>query len=355
MNDRKARRERLKNRTRRGARNRGKTGLGKRTVLDFSRANPASLKEGRPIMFKMAVRKGETRVIDLLPFVITQEWYKDLREKSGEKIGLQVGDWDYKLEYPTHNTKSGPMLCLNLAFGRDCPKCNALYAEWEKDKKDQDSDKIEAMKISWRCSYNVYDYDGESGEVELWDNQAYVLFEELLQEEVDCDDEGLAIFWDLEQGKSIKYDTREKSFGGNPYHEAKSVNFVNRDPYEESILEKTHPLDAMLIIPTEEEVRRAYQEMDEEAVESEKPETKEPSSRQRPDARRRPDGKRQESASEECPHGLEFGIDCNNADVCQECDEAVFEACGRAFSVKRSTEKSDSAKPPASTRRRRRK
>ncbi len=335
MNDNKARIERLRNRTKRGAKNRGKTGLGTKTVLDYSKANPLSLKEDRPIPFIFSAEKGKKRLIDSLPFVVSQNWYKDMKEKSGDKIGTPVGDWDYKLEYPIHNTKNGPMLCVNLAFGRDCLFCNTLYTEWKKDKADQDEDKIKAMKTSWRCSYNIYDYDG-SGEIELWDFQSYVNFEELLLEEVDCDDDGLAIFWELSQGKSIEYDTREKELGGNKYHVAKSISFVDRDPYDESILEKVHSLDAMLIIPTDEEIKQAFLQViagDEEEQANNEQSTEQPKTniRQRPGSRQiKVDEPKQ--LLEECFVGRTWGADNDpDNDDCAKCPEDAFQACGLEF------------------------
>ena len=337
------RKARLRKRTRRGVDERGQTGLGRKSVLDLSKAN------GTVHKFAIDADRGKSKMIDILPFVVTQTWYKNLRTKSGSLSGLDVGDWDYKLEVPVHSgvgDGNDVFVCLQMAFGQKCPLCEELYAEWDKEKADQDERKISALMISWRDFYNVYDYDGESGGIELGYNIAYKNFEEVLQDAVDCDDEGLVTFWDLEDGRTIEYKTREKKFGKNPYHEGHSIKFVKRDSYNEDILGKTYPLDAMLIIPTYEDVARAHLGLDEDEVQQAASEGVE----EEPPARTRPrqigrsksaqaevkegdgTGKRDIDGSfPECPAGGRFGTDCNKLKACESCDEALFELCGKAF------------------------
>ena len=337
MTTKEERKQKLKNRTRRGVDERGQKGLSKKTALDYGKAN------GKVIPYDMAAEKGKTRLVDIIPFVVTQSWYKDLRTKSGSPTELEIGDWDYKLEIPVHKNV-GPdnktFLCLQQAFGRRCPLCEELYAEWDKDEGDQDSKKIEALKSSWRCHYNAYDYDGESGEIELWDDQSYFLFEDILIEAMEADDEGLVTFWDLEDGRSIEYKTREKKIGKYPFHEAHSIAFHTRDPYGEDILEKVHPLDAMLIIPTEKDVLDAHLGSEGDEPQQSEATTETPAQGRRT---RRIGGETQTPVTPEalasvppaavcvCPEGGIFGTDCNKLKACDVCDEKIYAACQEAF------------------------
>lgn len=363
-----ARKERLKNRTKRGVKNRGKTGLGRKQMLDYSKCNPKSTVDGKPVIFKMECETGKHRLIDHLPFVITQEWYKDLREKSGEATGLLVGDWDYKLEAPFHKLKGGGyILCLNQAFGKDCAFCNELYAEWDKPKDEQDGEKCKALTTTWRNAYNLYDYDAKEYAdedvdpemIQLWDDQAYTNYEELLQEMMEVDVDGLATFWDLEQGKTVKYKTRKKKYKGYDYQVVNSIEFVDRDNWEESILDETHSLDQMLHIPTEQEVKEALEKLlgedDAETKDEEKPSGEEKSESSESPGRQR--GRQRQSKNEsksdddnlfvsgECPAGHEFGVDTNNTPDCDKCDERKYEECSQEFARRTSMEKDDKTEP----------
>ena len=357
-----ARKERLKSRTRRGVKNRGKKGLGKKGMLDLSKGNPKSMVDDRVVLFKMECELGKHRLIDHLPYVITQDWYQDLREKSGEPTGLLVGDWDYKLEMPFHKLKGGGyILCLAQAFGKECAWCNELYSEWEKPKEEQDEDKCKSLYTTWRCAYNVYDYDaanhGEEGidpeMIRLWDDQAYANYEDLLQQMMEVDIDGLVTFWDLEQGKTVKYKTKKKKFAGYPYDEVSDIEFVDRDNWDKSILDETHSLDQMATIPTEEDVVKALKVLlgDEEPDDPGKKQEKESPARQERSSRTSRDSRqpaKQEDESpfkdgeclpDECPAGHKFGTDTNNTDECNSCDEKKFEECSNEFARQNAMDK----------------
>ena len=323
------RREALRKRTKKGVNERGQKGLGRKSVLDFSKA-------GERKIVKYEIKSGkDVNYIDILPFEITQPWYKDLRSNSGSILGAdsEVGFLDYKLEIPVHkNVGEGNdvFLCLRLAFGKKCPICEEMYAEWDKDDVDQDAKKIQALKPSWRCFYNVYDYDGEGTAVMLWEDFSYYLFEEALQEAIETEDEGIATFSDLEQGASVEFKGREKKIGKNSFVEAHSISFKEREAYGEEILKETFPLDAMLVIPTYEQVAKAHLGMDDDEGEEETPSE----SQTEPASSGRTRGKKAEEETpdesppwNECSAGLDFGVSYNASPECESCDEDTFQAC----------------------------
>ena len=319
------RREALKKRTKRGVNERGQKGLGRKSALDYSKA-------GNRKIIKYEIKSGkEINYIDILPFEITQDWYKDLRSVSGTTIGLDIGFTDYKLEIPVHRNvgeNNDVFLCLRLAFGKKCPLCEEMYSEWDKDEDDQDAKKIHALKPSWRCFYNVYDYDNDGIPIQLWEDFSYFLFEEALQEAMETEDEGIVTFGDLEMGSSIEFKGREKKLGKNKFIETHSISFKPRDAYDESILKETFPLDAMLVIPTYEQVAKVHlglEDSESVATESEIQQKTRTRKRFKED---KTEQKETEKAPDECPHwGGEFGVDCNTIDECGECDEDLFQAC----------------------------
>lgn len=336
------RRDALRKRTKRGINERGQKGLGRKSVLDFSKA-------GDRKFTRYEIKSGKTmNSIDILPFEITNPEYKNLRSTSGSKIGLDVGFTDYKLEIPVHRgvgENNDVFLCPRLAFGKKCPICEDMYAEWNKDEENQNEKKINALKPSWRCFYNIYDYDGDGTPVQLWENVAYGNFEKVLQEAVETEEDGIVTFSDLEMGSTIEFKGRDKKFGKNPYIEAYSVSFKKREPYDESLLDETLPLDAMLVVSTYEQIAKAHLGMDEDdSRDNDDDDTEtEPSS---PKSRTRRRFEKAETEQEEssppwntCPlDDGEFGVTCNELSECVSCNEDLFQACAAKQDERREAE-----------------
>ena len=338
------RREALKNRTKKGVTERGQKGLGRKSALDFSKAGDRKIIRYEPGSGR------EVNYIDILPFEITQEWYKDLKSVSGSVIGLDVGFTDYKLEIPIHRNigeNNDIFVCPRMAFGKKCPICEELYAEWDKEKSEQDKEKVDSLKASWRCFYNVYDYEGEGDPVQLWEDVSYYLFEEILQEAMETDDEGIITFSDLEMGSSVEFKGREKRLGKNTFIEYHSISFKERDQYEESILDKVYPLDKMMVISTYEEIARAHLGMDPDGgQEGDGPGDDQEQEGGDPwesgsddgqegdefgagcDQEQEGDGPWESESDDICPVGNEFGAGCDlDSRDCENCEEEIFQRC----------------------------
>lgn len=317
------RRAALRKRTETGISERGQKGLGRKSVLDYSKA-------GNLKLVKYQIKSGkETNYIDILPFEITQPWYKKLHSVSGSIIGLDIGFTDYKLEIPIHRNvgeNNDVFLCLKKAFGKKCPICEEMYEEYNKDEGEQDAKKIQALKPSWRCFYNVYDYDGQENPVQLWEDISYYLFEEMLQEVMESEEEGIVTFSDPEMGSSIEFKGREKKLGKNSFVETHSITFKKRDSYSEDVAAQTFPLDAMLVIPTYEEVAKCHLGMEDES-EKQKESIPETRSRSRFKEEKEEFPKKEEAPWDNCPAGYEFGVDCNTKKECESCNETIFHAC----------------------------
>lgn len=349
-----ARREKLRNRTRQSVQTRDEKGLGRKSILDWGRFDG----EKPPVyVLKHGTKDNELNVLDILPFVITQSWYKDLRTKSGLTTNLDVGDWDYKLEIPVHpnvGDNNDVLICNRLAFGGKCPDCEDMFAEYEKDSPDKDT--IRNLSPSWRCFYNIYDYIEESnpdGVNMILENVAYGNMEKAVLAKAGEGEEEI-LFSDIEEGKTLKMKGREESFGGNKYTKILNedyVEFEDREPYPESVVEETVSFDALVKLCTYDEFLAIRKGESEAAAPKE-----EKSAGSGTRTRRQPTSDKKEGLSvTKCPAGLEFGKPDLDSEDCKKCDDETFKACADAEQANADARKEPEQEetPPASGRRRR--
>lgn len=338
--------EKLKNRTHQAAVNKDSRGLGRKNILDLG-------------IVKLPVwspRSGKDKnYIDIMPWRITQPWYKNLHARTGVATGLDPGDCDYKLEVARH-ANIGPgkdmMLCLREAWGKNDPVCEDMFSEFQKRKdgsRDFDEKKARSFQPSWRDFYIIYDYDQPEKGFQLWEC-SYELFEKYLLDELKTaiDEGGMIVPWDLQDGRSVEFKGREKKLGNIAFIEAEGIVFHKRDPYDDSIIDKLPSLDQALIIPTYEEMRVAHygleeggdKEIEEQSetppyVEQEvsrsrtKPKEESSSAEVAKEGRTRKEREPLPTKTNECPAGGRLGEDCGKIQACKDeaCDQAVYEAC----------------------------
>jgi len=317
------RREKLIERQRDSVQTRDQKGSGKKSLLDWSK-----LKVKKPQEFQAEAKKKH--LIDLIPFKVTQSWYKDLLTPAGKQINRDIGDLDYKLEISVHKyigENNETFLCLRESLGRKCPICDLMFEEYAKD--NPDKDKATSLNTSWRNYYNIYDYDDEDAEFQVWEDVSWHNYEKEFMDESE-DGEEIIIYSDYEFGKSIAFKGKQDSIGKNKFVIPKNISFCDRDPYTEEEIEDAISFDALLHIPTPGEMivalngEQEYEESEEKDDKEEKPKS------------RRGRGKKKEEKPEpkddnECPEGLEFGYDCDpNGKKCEKCDDDLFERCADA-------------------------
>lgn len=363
--------EKLRQRQQQEYADKGKTGLGRKSVLDFSRA-------AREINLWTPRYIPEANAIDILPFIITQDWYRKLRMPSGRLINLEIGDWDYKLQVPVHKSvgaNNDTYLCLRESFGGPCIICDEMFDAY----KEGDKNKARGLKPGWRCFYNIYDYDDLDKGIQLFEI-SYYNFEATsnndptrtnLIDSMMLDDKGPVVFYDLEEGNTLALKFKKKLFGKNDFPEILEIKFEDRDPYQKDILQQVYPLDSMLVIPKPEEVQKAHLDLEGmegeevpegQASEQVQPEPSRTRTRSAPVAKteetkapepastsRRSRGESAPPAKEpeappwdkdgewgQCPAKKAFGKNCNSGPECEgkgdnACDEATFAACSEAF------------------------
>jgi hypothetical protein len=368
--------EKLKTRTHQAAVNKDSRGLGRKSILDLG-------------MIKLPVwtpRSGRDKnYIDIMPWQVTQSWYKNLHTRTGVVTGLDPGDCDYKLEVARHGNV-GPgkdmMLCLREAWGKSDPICEDMFAEFQKRKdgsREFDEKKARSFQPSWRDFYIVWDYDQPEKGFQLWEH-SYELFEKYLLDELKTaiDEGGMIIPWDLQDGRSVEFKGREKKLGSTPFIEAEGITFHKRDPYDDSVISKLPSLDSTLIIPTYEEIRVAHyglEEGDDKGIEqpeaSPSVEQEAHRGRTRPGTESSPPtevskgvrtrGEKEVAPlkSDGCPAGGKLGEDCGKIQACKDeaCDQAVYEACLKRheeLSKEAEAEKQKASKEPEKSARTRR-
>jgi hypothetical protein len=327
----KERREKLKEKTRESAQNReGKTS----TILTYAHL------DGRDVLWVDKPKTGRTiNKYDHIPFVVTNPDYKNMKKFTGKPTNLDPGDVDYKLEYPVHKLPTGEaFVCLKEGFGEPCGGCEEVARLYDEGTK-QSNEAAGKIRARWRCLYNIIDLNSDD-EIRLWD-ESYHNYEKLLLNEVIMGDEGLEIFWDLEEGKTVEWRGDSKTIGANskPFTQAGRIDFRDRDPYEESILKEAYPLDQMFIKPTYEQtvqmISGAAAETSDEGEEKDR--SNKSNRRSRPP---REQEQAQTSVEDDdipfnddtekkklCSQGREFGIDFNKHPECQNCADEEYNSC----------------------------
>jgi hypothetical protein len=354
------RRERLRQRTRESAEDRGKQHLGKSQLkgpLDLSLA-------GQEIKWLSLIHDPRNPpMFDIIPFEVRRPEYAAMKQFTGKLTNRVVGDWDYKLEISVHHKigiNQSPVLCLREMLGMKCPICDDMFEEYRKKGTADFNEKLaKALRPQWRCVYKVYDYRDESyNGFKLFDF-SYMHFEEPLCERAETSEEGYVTFSDPFDGRVLEVQTTLEKIGDkNDYVKPAFINFLKRsDPYTEEDISLI-PLDEMLIIPSYEEVCQIYfssdtcqsdmeennanpnQSQPQEAPTARRrpePQRQEPSQPQEaPTARRRPEQQGQESSQRDagnaCGAGGNFGSDFQKFEYCQsECSDEIYNKCEKRY------------------------
>lgn len=278
-------------------------------------------------------------LIDILPYIVSTKNHPQ---------GIAKGDPDYICDIWVHQgvgPNDDAFICLERTFHKPCPICEERESRL-KAGADWKSDDIQELLPSRKAVYNVIEED-EPDTIKIF-IASYAFFERdgLLDrlEDYESEEEQI-IFSSLSNGRSVKFKAKTHKFGKRDYFKYKTFSFEERDkPYPESILDKVYPLDAMIIIPSYEEVRDAFYATpgdDDEGDGGEDKETKNlkdeveqitdgPGIDEKGKAYNKAleDNKLKESS--DCPNGHKFGVDCDEKPECESCEENKWKECAAA-------------------------
>jgi hypothetical protein len=224
------------------------------------------------------------------------------------------GTATYVLEYYAHKgvgPENKTLLCPKKNYNQKCPICEHVDAELQAGAEWND---VSGFAAKRRCCYNVVDVGNKSKSIQLFE-VSYHLFEKLLV--VDCVVDGEIIsFADLEEGKTVEFKAREKSFRQATYLEFDSFNFLDREPYPDNFYKKAHCLDEMLVLHDYDTINKIFNgepvDLDADSDEEETGELNLESKEEKPAKSENVDV---------CPQGGTVGKDYDNFPECEDCEK----------------------------------
>lgn len=313
--------------------------------------------------------KPNQHLIDIIPY---QAGDKDPTRKEGE--------WTYVLEVPVHGNvgvNQDSYLCLARYLRQPCPICE--YREKLRNQDDYDEEEVKKLYPIRRVIYNIICYDDTKEEakgIQVWLVAHFFMEKKLMaiakMPARGSSGGGYVSFSDPEEGRSIQFERK----GGKNNTEYLGHQFVAREGYTitNEILEQAFPLDQIIHIPTYEEVQKTFfvdtggeleseeQQPETTQIEGEEPEPQPPSRRfrgsapipiekevEKPSTVRDKGVKTPAKTGPKCPHGGEFGKDCEELSECGKCE--VWDDCSplkdkiRADEAEKRKEKEPPLKP----------
>ena len=305
--------------------------------------------------------------IQVIPYIIT---------KNDHPSGFEEGELYQQLKIKMHfgvGPEERNLLCPTT-FNKPCPLCER-FASLRKSGS-ADEEELSEVKAKDRVAFNIIDLDDEDAGIQIFEYSTH-LFANMLYDEIDMASEddpdfrGKLVF-DPVDGYDLTLKFKEKKLGKNSFFECTSIAFEDRDqPISDEDIEDAIDLHAAANVMDYKAVEAIWLGVGGEAEakdeEEEKPRShrREPAKEEKPAGRRKPapepeeedeepeekptpsrrraklepepeepeeeeeeepaPAKGKKAAKGGCPHGLEFGTDCESDDKCDECDE--WESC----------------------------
>lgn len=235
-------RSKVRNRAERNV-NRGNNGMMLLIPEEANQWSPSSQKSG----------KIANHNIDIVPYIVQSKNHPEV--SPGE-------EW-YERTYWRHfniGTDNKAFICPKT-IGQPCPIC-----EYVKELRNQDDEEskqmVEDMKAKERQLFNLVDVDNPDKGVQIYE-ESYHNFGKTLDTEVNEGEEEFADFAEREGGYTLKVKFGKEKLGQNPFWRAKSIEFEERDNYEESIYNEVFDLDELLNIKDYETIKNTLFDLNE--------------------------------------------------------------------------------------------
>jgi hypothetical protein len=259
--------------------------------------------------------------LDFLPYIVSSEKHVD-RDNENE-MAMPGTQW-YRSVVKVHKNvgADNESVVCPTTIGKKCPICEYRV---KRIKEGADKEEFKVLYPQERSIYPVIPLEKGFEQVPmLWDMSDF-LFQNALMEEL-AENEDNEDFFTLENGKTATLRIRWKEFNKNKFPEIVSIDFEDRDPYEEEILEEVPDIDSMLKILSYEEIFAKF--FNEEISDDEIEEEEEEPVRNRRASRTAP--KEEEEEEEEAPvrrskKQEEVSVSRRSRKVEQEEDEDVDE------------------------------
>jgi len=302
---------------------------------------------------------GKRSKFDIIPYEVKTTMHPDRNPRTGRAT---PGTLWYKYSFFIHRGIGGgdgeTVVCPST-IGKPCPVCNARSKRIKEGANKKETDSLKASK---RVLYNVIprEHSKFKEQMHLLDISYYNL-QNMIDNDID-ENPKLGIFPDLEEGRTLNVRFASKTIGkSEPYAQADRIDYDEREPIDESIIDETACLEEVLNILSYEELEAKFLEMDIEpdggelkevkekgeeidtrksrseeketpprssfsrgsttsTVKSKEPEEvkEERTTRQRP-------SQAQKEEKDKCPYGHKFGVDIGKFKDCDKCD--LWDAC----------------------------
>ena len=186
---------------------------------------------------------GGRSLFDNIPYYVSDARHPD---RNDERDQAQVGDLWYKRPFKIHRNigvSNDAVICLT-SVGKRCPICDYRAQQI---KEGASKDITDALKISIRNLYVVIPLEDKKYEEKphIFDISQF-LFQNLLTDEL-MENEKYEVFPDLEEGFTLRVRWDSKTIGvGKPFAEASRIDFDEREPYNEDIIDPDIDLDAII-------------------------------------------------------------------------------------------------------------
>lgn len=204
------------------------------------------------LMFDDTVKKVE---IDILPYIVTDKNHPD--KDAQYEIAIEGSPW-YKRPIRVHKdvgAKRERHICL-ASLGKKCPICEIQKELFDQNKKEE----AVALYPQDRVLYLVIPRNSKKhDEVPyIWD-MSYKMFQEELKNSIE-EDEDYEDFPSLENGKTLEIKFHWDTIGdkGKPFPEVRHIEFLDRDPLDESIMDDLPSLDDVLNILSYKELEAKF-------------------------------------------------------------------------------------------------
>lgn len=227
---------------------RGKVGEDAKKSMRVSRGY-LNLPEG---VKQYSIKENEKLAkFDILPYVVSDPKHPCRDESRGIAM---VGDLWYRRPIKVHNNVGADdekCICPKT-FGKPCPIC-----EHQKKRFNEGADK-EETKALYAKDRNLYVLAIED-QIYVWD-MSQALFQDTLKDALEVKP-AMEIFPDLEEGKTLEVTFKWKTLGKNSFPEATHIEFLDRQPYDQSVLDMVPDLDTIFKVLTYDEIYNKFFEI----------------------------------------------------------------------------------------------
>lgn len=184
-------------------------------------------------------KEGEYQ-LDIIPYMV-----------SSDNIEVDEGDdmapfFTFYL-HPRMGPDNVSIVCPLKTFHKPCPICE-YREELKRDKDKTKEEAFEAGKPFWpkrRMLWNVIDRTAKDKGIQVWETAYSMSFGEMLYDKVRLGKGKYDDYHDMSGGLTVEIDVKEADYEGNKFMKVCGLQFKERKPLEDSLIDKATCLDSV--------------------------------------------------------------------------------------------------------------